>query len=322
MLITSADYKSKVAKLKLRRIIQDYFSFTKNERIGLVVLISLILILLAFNRIIFYFETPGRIDQERYEELMAMLEKKSRVETKSEYLFVFDPNKIDSLQLDSLLLPMRVKYNLLKYRVKGGFFYKPEDFKKLYGMNDSIYASIKNYIQIEQEPPRVKEVHVVYKANTYTSAEETIGGRDEKNVVRGRTVIRKIEMNSATADELEKLHGIGPVLSKRIIKYRNLLGGFSELKQLHEVYGLKPETIEKILPYLILEDTLINKINVNFAEAGELAKHPYISWDLANKIVKFRSVEGFVNDLESMRLKGLINESDYQRISPYMKTKN
>jgi|TARA_R110002050_G_scaffold14038_1_gene44657 competence protein ComEA len=91
---------------------------------------------------------------------------------------------------------------------------------------------------------------------------------------------------------------------------------------LHEVYGLKPETIENILPYLKLDTTKVEQINVNFAQPEELARHPYISWDMENAIVDFRSGNGFMNDLQAIRLNKLMNEANFQRIFTYLKTKN
>lgn len=305
--------------MKLRQIIRDYFTFTRNERIGLIILLVLILIAFAANQLVFYFVKPGKADQEKFQQLLAMLEQHQENETARFQLrgalFHFNPNTIDSLGLDSLRLPFYVKKNLLAYRSKGGRFYSDRDVRKIYGMNDSIFEAVRPFLQFEEQKQRAHTPEVKRKV-----PEES--RQQPKTEIAVKAPIQTIEINTATADELKALHGIGDVFSSRIVKYRQLLGGFSRLEQLYEVYGLKPETIENILPYLKLDTAQVEQINVNFAQPEELARHPYVSWDVANAIIDFRSANGFMNDLEAIRLNRLVSEEEFQKISPYLKTKN
>ena len=301
--------------MRFRNIIREYFTFTRNERLGIIVLLVLIGLGIAANQLVFYFEKPAKIDPDELDELMLVLDRQREDAKRTKgVLFPFDPNTIDSLALDSLKLPLRIKRNLLKYRDKGGRFYNATDFGKLYGVTDSIYAQLEPYIVVE-------------KAFSKTIAlEEDVALDKPKKQYQAPVHHKKerpelIELNLATPEELVRLYGIGEVLSKRIVKYRDLLGGFAGLEQLSEVYGLKPETIKKILPYLELDTSLVTQININFAETKELARHPYITWELARALVDFRSSNGFIHDLQLVRSNGLINDRDFQRISPYLKTK-
>ncbi len=55
-----------------------------------------------------------------------------------------------------------------------------------------------------------------------------------------------IDINTATADELaHELSGIGTIKSQRIIKHREIIGGFIEKEQLLEVKGIGPKTLQK-----------------------------------------------------------------------------
>ena len=303
--------------MKLRQIIRDYFTFTKNERVGLAILLVLIIIVLLANKFIYYFETPATADREMFQQLLAdmAIQQKMEKEESAGELFNFNPNTIDSVQLTRLALPAQVKRNLLKYRRKGGRFYAVSDFSKIYGMNDSVYTKVSEFIRID----RIEKKNFNRKTKPKDFEEKV----KTKKLIQPDTVKNiTFELNTATADDLIKLNGIGTVLSKRIVKYRKLLGGFLKFDQLREVYGLKPETIEKILPYLNLDTTLLEQINVNFAEASQLVKHPYIDWELANALVNFRSENGFINEIQILQKNGVCNESDYQRISPYLKTKD
>lgn len=308
--------------MKLRQIILEYFTFTKNERIGLAVLLGLILIVFLANQFIFYFETPGTADHEKFRLALAELEQKqdNRTEKLQGKLFNFNPNTIDATKLDSLLLPAGVKQNLLKYRNKGGSFYKVDQFRKIYGMNDSIFDAVKPYIQIEASPKRNIKTRQIN--NKVDPVEEIDSVKPQKVVQPKKWDPQTLEINKATPDELIKLQGIGPVFSERIVKYRNLLGGFVSFEQLHEVYGLEPETIENILPYLTLDTSLVTQLNINFIEAAQLVKHPYINWDLANALVDFRSKNGFIDEIHTLQNNTVLNESNIQRIFPYLKTKD
>ena len=62
------------------------------------------------------------------------------------------------------------------------------------------------------------------------------------------TVTRLININTATAAELELLPGIGPALAGRIIDYRTKHGPFKAVEELDHVSGIGPRTLAKIRP--------------------------------------------------------------------------
>lgn len=62
-----------------------------------------------------------------------------------------------------------------------------------------------------------------------------------------------ININTASQAELESLPGIGAVLAQRIIAYRTRYGPFQSLQDLLKVYGIKPNTLQLIEPYVTFE---------------------------------------------------------------------
>ena len=124
-------------------------------------------------------------------------------------------------------------------------------------------------------------------------------------------------MNSADSIQLKQLPGIGDKLSKRIVKYRDLLGGFYSLAQLKEVYGLSEQTILQLKDKVTLDITKIRKLDVNFADVNELSRHPYLQKNLARQIVKFRTKNGSIHDLAVLRDSMILNIDEYSRIKPY-----
>lgn len=62
-----------------------------------------------------------------------------------------------------------------------------------------------------------------------------------------------ININSAPADSLELLPGIGPVNASRIIDYRNTHGAFESIDELTDISGIGPKTLKKIENFITLE---------------------------------------------------------------------
>ena len=130
--------------------------------------------------------------------------------------------------------------------------------------------------------------------------------------------IDKLDVNVADSIELCKLYGIGPVLSNRIIKFRQKLGGFVHLTQIKEVYGLKPETYQKIERSIEIKDTVIVKLNINQCSVEEFKAHPYFNWNLSNAIVNYRQQHGQYISIEKIKSIHLVNEEIYRKIAPYL----
>jgi competence protein ComEA len=63
---------------------------------------------------------------------------------------------------------------------------------------------------------------------------------------------RPIPLNRAREEDLDRLPGIGPVMARRIIEFRETRGGFTSLEELKKVKGIKEKTFEKIKGYLSL----------------------------------------------------------------------
>lgn len=300
--------------MNLRQVIREYFSFSKGERVGLTVLMVLIMIILIADRLIFYFERPAIADRERFDELVAELERQQTGNPKTGSYFFFDPNTIDSTTLEALSLPFRVKRNMLKYRARGGFFKSREDVRKIYGMNDSVFALIEGFIDIKTDPP--VGLTALPKPRAFSRGHDSATA-----VTKTIAIVPKVEINHATAADLIKLYGIGPVLSERIIKYRNLLGGFYAPEQIKEVYGLTSETFSGIADRLAIDSTVLILINLNFAEAVELARHPYLDWKDANRIVNYRDQHGFIENKYLLLKDSVLSNEVFKKVSPYLQTK-
>ena len=140
--------------MNFKQFIQDYFTFSRNERKGITILLVIIFLLAVANKVIFYFETPAKIDTEIFDTArseMNLHNDSIKSLVKENNLFRFNPNTIDRDALDSLSIPEGVKRNMLKFREKGGRFYSETDFRKIYGVTDAIYNQVAPFLMFETE---------------------------------------------------------------------------------------------------------------------------------------------------------------------------
>lgn len=126
-----------------------------------------------------------------------------------------------------------------------------------------------------------------------------------------------IELNTADTTALKMIPGIGTGYANRIVKYRNLLGGFTSINQLKEVWGMDDYLYEKITPYIVLQNRH-KKINVNNTGFEELKKHPYINYKQAKIIVDIRERKGNIESIDRLALLEEFSEKDIKRLTPYL----
>jgi DNA uptake protein ComE-like DNA-binding protein len=127
-----------------------------------------------------------------------------------------------------------------------------------------------------------------------------------------------INLNSCDTSQLISLPGIGPVLSVRIIKYRNLLGGFAKVDQLREVYGLSSETFDLIKGRVYADSTEVIRININEAAYRDLSKLPYFEKYEVTAILKYRELKGRIERISELTDNKLIPAEKVPKVRPYL----
>ena len=294
--------------------LNQYFSFSKAEKNGTMVLVILIILVLAgylilpkiiVNRSEDFTDFKNEI--EAFEQLISSAEDdvlplKNREKTFENMddiqFFEFDPNDLSVDKWKHLGLSEKTINTIRKYLKKGGRFYEPGDLKKIYGLKMDWYKRAEPYIKI-------REI-------------------DATDIKTGTGVIVNdkkaplIELNSADSLLLTDLRGIGPVLAGRILKYRNLLGGFVRKEQLLEVYGLPYETFENISRAVIIDTTVITRIDLNKATFSKLIRHPYLDVYTVKGILNYRDIQGNIKDVNELKDNRIIPEESFSRIKPYI----
>jgi DNA uptake protein ComE-like DNA-binding protein len=161
-------------------------------------------------------------------------------------------------------------------------------------------------------------IEITDTINTYMSGIHTRGAGPSSQRARLNQQRPLIDLNSCDSASLEALPGIGPVLSARIIKYRNLLGGFAEVDQLKEVYGLREETFNLIEGRVFADTSAVIKIRINTADYRQLVRLPYFERYEVSAILKYRELNGKISGISDLIDNMLIAPEKAKKVRPYL----
>lgn len=297
--------------------LKNYFDFNRGERIGILVVIAIIIFVLALPNLIKVTLKDNNEEFLRFTKDIEKFEKslkdvsdslnearrldfqqmdRSVAENKLTP-FAFNPNLLPSAQWSKMgLKDWQIKV-IKNYEAKGGKFYKKEDFKRMFCISPSEYEILEPYISIPEQK------------NEYADR------KPEIKEVKKRVLV---DLNTADSVTLLTLYGIGPSFAKRIIKYRNLLGGFYSKMQLLEVYGLDQDRLDKIVDYCAVSPDGIKKININTIKTEELKKHPYFDYYTAKAIVDQRVILKKYTSIQQIKEIPLIHDELFNKIKNYL----
>ncbi len=216
-------------------------------------------------------------------------------------MFYFDPNTLSSQGWKKLGLTDKTIGTIQNYLSKGGRFHEPADIMKIWGLHKDLAEKLLPYVQIEQQKNISHPNSPVYEKKEY----------HEKSITA-------IDINNADSGAYITLPGIGPGYAKRIIKFRDKLGGFYKVDQVGETFGLPDSTFQRIKGYLKVSEENIKRININTATIDELKQHPYIRYQLANAIIQYRSQHGNFSSVDDIRKIMLITDDVFIKVAPYL----
>jgi DNA uptake protein ComE-like DNA-binding protein len=202
--------------------------------------------------------------------------------TNKSTVFYFGRNAASVNDWPRLGVREKTANTIQKYISKGGKFYKPEDIKKIWGLSESDAARL--------IPERIGKESWSFDQSK----------NSEKDYVN-KYSIQSVDINVADTSQYISLPGIGSKLSKRIIAFREKLGGFYSIDQVGETYLLPDFTFQKIKKYLVLNSKAIKKLNITSASVDELKSHPYIRYNMANVIFQYRKQHGNFNSVEEIK---------------------
>jgi DNA uptake protein ComE-like DNA-binding protein len=241
-------------------------------------------------------------------------------------LFYFDPNGLNISEWRRLGLPDRLIHTIQHYIEKGGRFRKPEDLKKLYGLRNSDYHRLLPYVRITNSPGNFQtgpgnytktsnNIQTVKNDDSFSSLSRLNSGRDFVHTVKKFIVT---DINFADSADWLRLPGIGEKLASRIVHFREKLGGFYQLDQVGETFGLPDSSFQKIKPFLRMNSVSLNKIDLNSATKEILQSHPYIRWQLSKAILEYREQHGGFHSVDELLQLAQVDTGKFERLKPYL----
>lgn len=203
----------------------------------------------------------------------------------------FDPNQYTKEDWMKLGLSVKQADVVLRFSKRG--LYSNEDLKRIFVIPEELFLLIQDSTFYPER-----------KVNTYVT----------------QTYNREkvwVDINSANKEELMEIPGIGAYFADKIVYYREKLGGYVTTEQLLEIKKFDNEKLQTIASYIHIGADEPRKLNIRTADFETLSAHPYISYDVANSIVKMRDQKAYqqVSDIQRSKL---IDAELFEKLRPYL----
>ena len=301
------------------------FGLSKTEINGMLILLPFTFILLIAPSIYRYYfgitydtyETDKRLLDSLVNAInLAIVPPETAKETLELEYFLFNPNTVSVNELSRLGINNRLAYRIRNYRDAGGSFKVKSDLRKIYGFPDSTFFALERFIDLpikivssptQKQYPKEKEL----------AKDEDVPAVLETNLEK--EPFERIDIATADTTQLKTISGIGSSYAKRIVGYRKLLGGYSELAQLKEVYGFSDSLFQILKPNFTISDSVsLATIPINLASFKELNRHPYISYEQTKEILNTKSKSGKFRKMEDLYRLKTFDSAQVFKLAPYL----
>jgi competence protein ComEA len=292
--------------------IRGYFGFSQKEASGFIIL-SLLMIFTIFAPVLFDWIVPsihstslsdqkilnaliGEIEAEKETQSTAFNSAINNNQKKSmTSYFTFDPNSATEADFGKLGISKYMAERIIKYRNKGGKFKIKKDLKKIYGFPEAQYEKLQSFITLPDSFQKAEKKQ--YEKKTITI----------------------FDINKADTVQLNKLRGIANVMSARIIKYRDKLGGFVSKDQYKEIYSISEIALKDLEKKTFIEQNFApSMLNINTASLEILSSHPYIGRKLAYTIINFRVHHEKFGTADDLKQIVSITPDQVGKLKPYI----
>lgn len=312
---------------KWQNIAKDYLTFSKKERNGIYIIFFLSIITILISR--YYPVAKPITDTSAFQQDLAKLQisidtshktntyyrkapsymnglAKGNDHSERSELFQFDPNTLSNEGWRRLGVSERTANTIHNFLAKGYRFKEANDIRKIYGMNSTLADRLIPFVRITST-----------RQSGYYNITLPLNNNDRKTE-SVKYIPKLIDINEADTSQFISLPGIGSKLATRIINFRQKLGGFYDINQVAETYGIPDSTFQMIKGRLACNKSAIKTININTADANELKMHPYLKWSIANAIVNYRNQHGSYRSADDLRKIEILTDDIIFKIAPYL----
>ena len=268
----------------------QFSQWTRSQRRGL---LFLALVFVVGHLLLFF------VNQEQHDttllrplpdDLVAKRDSLLQKSMKKDTIYPFNPNLLSAWHAYRLDLPKSLVDTIQSRVARKRYFQTAQEFKKFTGITDQKWQEIKPLLRFPKW----------------------------ENEQEKRTKRRKKQINAATAQDLQAVYGIGPVLAARILSSRQELNGFLVRDQLQDIWGIDMSTLTNLWESFSLDSVPNHSIDINTATLSELARNPYISAGLASRIVAYRTFHEEKISWNSIADKFELDSTRIARIALYL----
>ena len=298
----------------MKTLIREFLYYSRTEQRGIIVLGTLVLLVIAFriylrvsanNEIIIPPEEFQAIRQwvaQQSKQDSILQETRSFKRPEKKKLTVtesFHPNILEQKDWMALGFSEKESLSILKFRSKSGGFRYKEDLQKLFCMTEERYAVLAPFVLLPAKPEYSDK-----KSSFPSSKQHRPPGI--------------LEINQADSLQLITVRGIGPGWARRILKRRSQLGGFYSLDQLLEIKGLSDSLLTILRPFLKIDTTRIQKLDINHIPLEEIQKHPYCWYGVGKSIVNYRLQHGPYKTVDELKKIYTLRPETFEKLVHYV----
>lgn len=266
------------------------FTFNTTQRIGVFGLIFMMIILLGVIYGLKNQPPEKTINKHQHQEEKIVQHwvdsvKKEKIKSKTYKIYPFNPNFITDYKGYKLGMSPQEIDRLHDFREGDKWINSKVEFQEVTRISDSLLEAISVYFKFPDwviaQQKQIKKRRLE-KAESLSPAE-------------------KADLNKAGIEDLQKIKGIGKVLSRRIVHYRSQIDSFAGNIQLKDIYGLKYQTRQNILAhYTVKAQSKVKRLDINEVTTAELTTIPYFDYELARRIVQYRITHEGIADFEEL----------------------
>lgn len=290
-----------------------WYYYTQSQKRGF---IALILAVCLLQGVLYYYQQPNTrttytLTQEEQEHIQRELDSlRLRFAQKKDTIYPFNPNYLTDYKGSILELSLEEIDRLLAYRATNQYVNSAQAFQEVTGVPAEWMEKYSPFMVFSSRSKQTQP-----KSNLVKQPSSFRETSIKPKIIR--------DINTATAEALQEIYGIGPTLSQRILDDRNKWGGYVHMDQLKFIYGLSEAVITALTQqFAVIIPPSIQLVDVNQATVDDLKNLPYLNYYLAREIVKYRSLHGDFVNKEQLREIEKIPLDKIHIISLYLEIRN
>lgn len=291
--------------------LSQFFQFNRQERWGLLILLGSLGSIYGISAIFpkNHVDLPRALNPVKENTKDIENQQETKIIQRSDPVRIgkFDPNTTTKEDWISMGIPARTARTIRRYLAKGGRFRRPEDLSRIWGMREEDLQRLLPNVRIPERERITKREESYAVTKKYDSDKKTDGVRTQ------------LDINRSDSIAWESLPGIGPGYARRILRYRERLGGFIRVDQIAETYQLPDSVFQRIRPLLAPTPSSIRTIDINQVSIDTLGRHPYCGYPMARLIVRYREQHGPYEKLDDLLQIQRVDSVWWTRIRPYLR---